>query len=127
MIIYNINVLFRAPILLAQSLVVVGGLSSILHYRFLKQGSNDIAEPKALIVDRGLFRWIRHPMYISDMIAYTGLFLIAPNLATLMVLLLAYLALAKQAMVEDEFLQATFGRQFSEWRANTRLLMPLIF
>lgn len=79
MIIYDLNRLFSVPALLAQLLVISGGITSIWHYRLLKQSSKDIAEPSALVSESALFRWIRHPMYLADMVAYTGLFLIAPN------------------------------------------------
>jgi len=127
MFIYDFGVLFRVPMLFAQSLVIVGGFTSLWHYQILKESNNNIAHPNKMVSNKGLFRYVRHPMYLADAIAYTGLFLIAPNPITTVVLLLAYFALFRQSTVEDGVLAETFGSQFSEWRNKSKLILPFVY
>ncbi|WP_211317044.1 methyltransferase family protein [Arenicella xantha] len=124
MSLYGVPTLFSVPRHYAQFLVLSGGALTLWHYLILKRNDRNVQNPYILMEARGLFRWVRHPMYCGDILSYTGLVLLAPNLVTVVVLLLSYLALIKQARVEDQFLAKRFGKRYSRWQCQTGLLLP---
>jgi len=127
MVIYQLPVLFTVPTIVAQSLVFAGAFVSLWHYRILKKSTANMIAPTELITKQGLFRWLRHPMYLADMIAYTGLFMLMPNVFTVFVLLMAYVALFRQAQIEDAYMASLFVGEFDRWQASSRLLFPFIY
>lgn len=112
------------PRWLAQGVVCLGGLLNLHHYLILKRQNTNIAQPSCLITDQGLFSYIRHPMYLGDLILYVGLLLLAPSYLAVIVFLFAYYALYRQACVEDEYLAGRFPVQFGRWYGMTKLLFP---
>lgn len=127
MVIYQLPVLFKIPVIAAQAMVIVGASISLWHYWLLKKGSDNMSVPKALMSEQGLFPWIRHPMYLADMIAYTGLFLLMPNALTAIILLIAYIALFRQAQAEDSYMASRFESKFQTWRSSSKLIFPYIY
>ena len=127
MVIYDIPVLFSIPRGIGQVLVISGATVSIWHYVLLKRQGSNMCNPQTLMTHRGLFRWIRHPMYLADMVSYTGLFLLMPNPVTAVILPLSLIALVRQSQEEDRFLRQRFAGEFKAWRSKTSLLVPAIY
>lgn len=124
MVIYQLPSLFQASTAIAQGLVILGALISLWHYRLLKLNSADISTPESLVSRYGLYQWVRHPMYLGDGIAFLGLFLLVPNLLSVFVLVLAYVALFKQGKVEDAYMKQRFEREFKQWSVSSKLIVP---
>ena len=61
------------PLWVAQVVIGVGALLSLGHYGILKSTTRDIARPARLVTRRGLYPWIRHPMYFGDFVVIVGL------------------------------------------------------
>lgn len=108
----------------AQACVLLGAVISLWHFGLLKRDNHNLEEPQALVKDRGLFKYLRHPMYAGDMLMATGFWLIAPALITIPILLITCFALYKQACVEDAYLQSRFAAVFTQWQASSYLLWP---
>ncbi len=126
-VIYQLTPWFSAPVILAQALVFVGAASTLWHYRQLKRSSNNIEQPAALVQRPGLFKLIRHPMYLSDMLVSSGLFLLFPTVPTIVVLAVGLFALVRQSQVEDQYMQQRFDAEFQEWQGKTKLILPFIY
>lgn len=124
---YGLDAMFETPRLLAQLMVIGGGLCSIYHYLKLKAKNSDIQTPQRLETKAGLYRLIRHPMYLSDIVIYSGLTLLYPTLFSLPVLAISLVALCKQADVEDRYLASRFTEQYPEWRTRSYRLIPYIY
>jgi len=127
MVIYQIQPLFSFSTKVAQSMVVIGAAITLWHYWILKQGNKPFARPARLETKRGLYTIIRHPMYAGDMLAYSGLYLLAPNGVAAIVLMISFVALARQSMIEDAMLETQFGEGFRQWASQTALLIPRLF
>ena len=127
MVIYQVPGLFSVPVIFAQALVLLGASTALWHYRILKRNGCDISVPRRLICNGGLYPRLRHPMYFADMMAYTGLFLLMPNVLTVLALALAYCALLRQAQVEDVYLASRFPQEFQQWKQSSRLIIPLVY
>jgi protein-S-isoprenylcysteine O-methyltransferase Ste14 len=126
-VIYQLPSAFAFPIWIAQLLVILGGSISLIHYGRLKRNTNDISRPDSLEQSFGLFKQVRHPMYLGDAITNTGLVLLFPNLISALILGLALLALFKQAQVEDAFVAQQFPNSFSQWQGKTKLIFPFVY
>lgn len=118
--------LFSMAPIIPQCMVVLGGAISLTHYFFIKKQNSDISRPSALITRPGFFPWVRHPMYLGDMILYLGLYLLSPGYGTSVALVLSLVALYRQARVEDDYLLALFGGEFTDWVHRTGRVVPRI-
>jgi protein-S-isoprenylcysteine O-methyltransferase Ste14 len=115
------------PQLVGQAVVLVGAGINLQHYFFLKRRNPNVATPDFLVSSRGLYHWIRHPMYLGDVILMIGLSLLAPGLAAVLLLILGIVGVGVQSRIEDAHMARAFGRPFEDWRSRTRLLVPGIY
>lgn len=123
---HNFHYHHNIPIFISQLLVVLGAFISIYHYNILKSTNQNITKPTKLIVKKGLFPYIRHPMYFGDIISYFGFFSFSVNWVTAVILPISYVALFKQARDEDANLEKLFGYEFCVWADQSKLLVPFI-
>ncbi len=124
--IYSLQATWEPPILFGQGFTLLGFLMVFYHYLLLKRHNKNIEAPTVLITDQGLYRFIRHPMYLADLIWMLGLFLVFANPFSLLLFIFGAFALLKQAKEEDLFLQARFAQVYEQWRARTKLLVPAL-
>lgn len=76
-------------------------------------------------VDRGPYRWIRHPMYLSVFITGAGVTLLTANwLVGLVFLLPASLLALVRIPAEEALLRAAFGDAYLAYQARTGRLFP---
>ena len=116
-----------AVLILAQSVMLTGALTSIMHYFALKHANPNIGKPEGLVSDFGLFRLVRHPMYLGDSLLCVGLVLMAPSLTSVFFALLICLAVWRLCIAEDFAMQSQFGTDFDHWCQKTKRLIPLVF
>jgi protein-S-isoprenylcysteine O-methyltransferase Ste14 len=77
------------------------------------------------VVDRGPYRWVRHPSYTGIMILMAGLSLVYGNWPALAVLLVLPAAvLTHRIFVEEAVLTEVMGRPYSDYAARTKRLVP---
>jgi len=117
---------FTVPALIPQALILTGGSISLYHYYYLRGQNDNIAMPKVLVMDQGLFRRARHPMYFGDLLVILGFFLFAANYLTMSLAIIGFLSIKKQALIEDDHLKTIFGESFHKWACSTNLLLPHI-
>ncbi|MFP4309889.1 MAG: methyltransferase family protein [Desulfococcaceae bacterium] len=115
------------PQLFGQFWVLLGAGVNLRHYVFLKRNNPDVASPDFLVASRGLYQWIRHPMYLGDLILMVGLTLLAPGPVSFLLLGMGTVGIAVQSRIEDEQMVRRFGPAFEDWRDRTRLLVPGVF
>lgn len=114
------------PVIAARILVVVGALLSLWHYLLLRSAAGDLSQPSRLVHDRGLFKVIRHPMYLGDTLLYTGLAMLAADGVGFVLASLGIAGIVGQAVVEDRAMRMRFGDEFDAWKRRTGLLVPRI-
>jgi len=112
------------PMFLCQALALTGAGIHLWHYRLLKVGNASLALPDQLVTKGGLFPWVRHPMYLGDLILIIGFTGILPDVEGLGILLAAIVGLARQARVEDLELKGRFPDAYPPWQVRTRCLIP---
>lgn len=118
------EILLPVPILLSQLLVISGAAVFFTHFILLKKANPLLNQPDHLVQNQGLFKRIRHPMYLGEMILDVGLASFCLHPLSLCILATALLALYRQAVHEDHLLGDRFGIVFTEWKEHTGLLLP---
>ena len=72
------------------------------------------------LVQRGVFRLSRNPIFLGIMLTLSGLFLVVPNVGTLLTLLVGVLLIGIQVRLEEEFLTRVHGDKYLEYRRRVR-------
>ena len=78
------------------------------------------------MVDRGPYRWVRHPLYAGEIVSALGLAAAADSLWALLVWLCLCGLQVYRAMREEQILLHTLPR-YSEYRRRTAALLPGVF
>jgi protein-S-isoprenylcysteine O-methyltransferase Ste14 len=77
------------------------------------------------VVDRGPYRWVRHPSYTGILLLMVGLSLVYGNWPALAVLLvLPTGVLIHRIFVEEAVLTEVTGRAYTDYAAHTKRLVP---
>ena len=117
--------LFAIPVLVVMFTVPIATVSNLFHYALLSRATHPKPdEAGRLQTESGLFRYVRHPMYLGDLVMVSSFVLIwcTPFSLALLVLFMPLLLLLARS--EDDQLSQQFGQQHQAWREKTRLLIP---
>jgi len=80
------------------------------------------------VVDRGPYRWIRHPAYSGTFMALIGVGLALGNWAALLgILVMPVLAYANRVTIEERTLAAALGQEYQNYMRRTRRFIPFVF
>lgn len=110
--------LFRIPYPLFLALVLAGGGTALLHSAWLKHAGD------ALVTGQGLYRFVRHPMYLGDAFVYAGFALYPATVPGMVAYGIALIALMRLSDGEDSALAARHGGSHAQWRSRTGRLVP---
>ena len=77
-------------------------------------------EHRTELVRSGVFKISRNPIFVGMMATLLGLFLVVPNVATLITLLVGVILIGIQVRLEEEYLTRTHGDPYIEYRGNVR-------
>ena len=84
-------------------------------------------ETTTRIVDSGVFRFIRHPMYASLIYLSLGSVLKKPSPAAIGLGLLSVAAAALAARMEERDTAAKFGPAYADYIKKTKMFVPFIY
>ena len=85
---------------------------------------NFAVRPTQTIVDRGIYRYVRHPIYTGDVLLVTGLELVLRSWLVLAVVPLA-LVIVKQVLAEETLLSRAFP-SYARYCAETKRFIPFV-
>lgn len=77
-------------------------------------------EHRTPLVQKGLFRISRNPIYIGGVITLSGLFLIIPNALTLLTLIVGLVVIGVLVRFEEEHVGRMYPREYTEYRKRVR-------
>jgi protein-S-isoprenylcysteine O-methyltransferase Ste14 len=80
-------------------------------------------EHRTKLVQTGVFRLSRNPIFVGMIVTLLGLFLMIPNVGTLIALLVGIILIGIQVRLEEEYLTSTHGDTYIEYRRNVRRWM----
>ncbi len=75
---------------------------------------------KTELITSGLFQFSRNPIFLGVILSNLGLFLIIPNVGTLLVLVLSYFSIQIQIRLEEAFLLKQFGDNYTNYCTRVR-------
>lgn len=81
-------------------------------------------QPGHQLVQRGVYGCIRHPLYLSLLLAPAGIALVFASWLALPIFAMAVAFVADRIRKEERLLAEGFGPEFSAYRARTRMLIP---
>ena len=80
------------------------------------------------VVTEGPYRFVRHPAYLGNLIATTGLGLVFANWVSLAILILVpLLGHLPRIRVEERALEGSLGDDYVRYAANTKRLVPAVW
>ena len=77
-------------------------------------------EHRTELIQTGAFRLSRNPIFVGMIATLLGLFLIIPNVGTLITLLVGIIVIGIQVRLEEEYLARTHGDKYIVYRRNVR-------
>ncbi len=77
-------------------------------------------EKKTALVQAGLFRRSRNPIFLGMIVTLIGVFLTIPNALTLLFLALGFVLIQIQVRLEEEFLTRAQGEEYAAYRRQVR-------
>ncbi len=82
-------------------------------------------DPDQAVVDRGPYRWIRHPSYAGGLLLVIGFGVAAANWISLLLLVIVpFYAMSRRIDVEERAMIETLGGAYERYRATTKRLVP---
>jgi protein-S-isoprenylcysteine O-methyltransferase len=80
------------------------------------------------LVERGPFRWVRHPSYTGMLLAFVGFALTLRNWGAILVVVVPiFAAFVRRMNVEEEALSRALGERYREYMERTKRLVPFIY
>ena len=127
---FHTRIFFDGPVSVsAGALLVLAGLAGTYwSHSFLgdswrigvKEGE------KTPLITHGPYRWVRHPLYLFQVLILLGVFLIAPSWVTLSGLVLHRLLVAFKMRDEEKHLERLHGPIYKEYSQRTGALWPKV-
>lgn len=85
-------------------------------------------DEKTVLITKGLFRYVRNPIYTGLFIGCIGLLMISPSVILLIGLILGYIAVELFVRkVEEPYLLEQFGPEYQSWYRSTPRYFPKFF
>jgi len=124
---------FRSPLaphqIVSWVLLTVAGVLAVWGFYLLRaigkpEGS---FEDTTVLVKRGLYKVIRHPLYSSLLFLVWGIFFKAPSLVGGALALIVSAALFATAKADEAECIEKFGSAYEDYIKETRMFIPLLF
>ncbi len=85
-----------------------------------------IVEDQKLVTD-GVYKYVRHPLYLGDLFRNYGFVLIFSSMYGLAFMVLANIFLLARINMEENMLIDAFGDEYRDYIQRTRKLIPFIY
>lgn len=82
------------------------------------------SKAKTVLVNQGIYRFVRHPIYLFQIIILIGIAWLLPTPFSLAILLIHFVCVSIMAMDEEEYLMKTHGSEYREYFLNTGRFLP---
>lgn len=114
---------------LGASCIITGGLLRWTSFRQLGEFfiSETAVRRDQPLVQRGVFRWIRHPSEAGLLLVGGGAALFVGSFGAATAWLLLLLLVLYRVRREDRFLLAAYGAEFGDYRRRVRSLVPFVY
>jgi protein-S-isoprenylcysteine O-methyltransferase Ste14 len=83
-------------------------------------------EKTTCLIESGIFRYVRHPLYGSLLFLTWGIYLKHPDLFLMRIALLSTIFLILTSLVEEQENIAYFGDIYKDYRKRTKMFLPFL-
>ncbi len=80
--------------------------------------------PSRGVIRHGPFRFVRHPIYLSEILVYIGLLILNISLAAALILVVAIVFLHHISRYEEKLLLAKFGDEYRQYMKDVPMWFP---
>jgi protein-S-isoprenylcysteine O-methyltransferase Ste14 len=117
----------RAPLVTATAevLTTIGLVVMVVGLASLGRSFGIMPRARGL-VQTGLYRWVRHPVYLGELLVLTGLLLLVAHPLTVSVYAV-FVALQVYRLIVEERTLALVYPEYAEYRARTARLLPGVY
>jgi protein-S-isoprenylcysteine O-methyltransferase Ste14 len=132
LVLLNLKIWFRNPFSLLQIiswiLLILSAYTVVAGFLLLsKKGKPDSNfENTSLLVKSGIYKLIRHPLYLSLLLLGTGIMLKNPEPLQIALGLINLIAVWITARIEEKEMIAKFGEVYKEYIKDTRMFIPFL-
>ena len=132
LVLLNYHVWFKDPFSLHQVISWILLISSIIValagiWVFLIEGKpKGQVEDTSRLITTGLYKYIRHPMYLSLILAGFGVYLKDWGFPQWIFALINLIALILTARIEEKEMLNKFGNDYREYMKKTKMFIPFI-
>src|SRR5262249_27246087 len=81
-------------------------------------------DAKTNLVTTGPFRFVRHPIYVFQILMLIGVFFLLPTILSLGILIVHFTCVLFKSADEEAHLLAAFGDDYRKYRSHTGKLFP---
>jgi protein-S-isoprenylcysteine O-methyltransferase Ste14 len=103
-------------------LILVGGSINLAGLLTLRRSFTIMAEARDLVT-RGLFRYVRHPLYSGHFVMFLGSLLLRLHLYTLILYLAFIIGQVHRAWIEEDKLMQVFP-EYERYKTRTGMFLP---
>jgi len=133
MVCYDLAVWFKNPLSIYQLIswilfifsVAVVTYSFLLFKRIGRPSGN--IENTTSLVQTGIYRYVRHPLYLSLILGSAGVFLKQIDLFTTILFGISLISIYLTAKFEEAENQLKFGVNYTQYIQKTKMFIPFIF
>jgi len=108
----------------ASTLVIVGGtVVAVWGLVVLGRCFGILPEARGLVT-RGPYAWVRHPVYVGELVSGLGLIVVRPHVATLALYGVFLVLQYTRTVLEEDALARVFPDDYAAYRRRTGALLP---
>jgi len=97
-------------------------------FQFFKMGKpQGQMENTTVLISQGLYKYIRHPLYLSLILAALGAFFKNPSLPGAALTIVNIISMIGTAKVEEKEMLAKFGDSYAAYMKTTKMFIPFLF
>ena len=114
----NLSLFFRIPMA-----IIVFVLAGYLAKASLKIVFDEVRD-KPEVINKGVFRFVRHPMYLAAILLYLAFMIFKLSLASLLVWIVTLLFYHFIARYEEKLLLEQFGSDYEKYMKSVSMWIP---
>ena len=132
LVLLNLNIWFKNPIsplqIISWFLLLLSVYIAVAGFLLLKKiGKPDSNfENTSVLVKVNLYKYIRHPLYLSLFLLGTGVMIKDPAPAQLIFGMVNLVAVYFTARMEEKEMIARFGKEYQEYMKESKMFIPFI-
>ncbi len=112
------------------AMLAAGGALRVHCFRMLGASFSGVVRvhPGQAVLDRGAYRWVRHPSYTAAFLAFAGVGLCLTNWLSLgLIVTVSAAAYVYRASVEERALVRVLGDAYRSYQSRTRRFIPFVY